>query len=82
MRNVAGVVVKLFVLSLIVGIVLSVFDIRPETLLADFGDTAVRIFKTLVSAVEWAVPYVLVGAVVVVPVWLIASAFQLIRRRK
>lgn len=81
-RNVTSVLVKLFVFSLLVGIVLSVFDIRPETLLADFGDTAVRIFKLVVSAAEWAVPYVLVGAVVVVPVWLILALLQFARNRR
>jgi hypothetical protein len=81
-RNIASVLVKLFVLSFVVGVLLSVFDIRPETLLEDFGDTAVRIFKLVVSAAEWAVPYVLVGAVVVVPVWLVLALLQMARNRR
>tara|TARA_R110001606_G_scaffold338033_1_gene486101 strand:- start:944 stop:1198 length:255 start_codon:yes stop_codon:yes gene_type:complete len=81
-RNITSAVVKIFVLSFVVGVILSVFDIRPETLLADFGDTAVRIFKLVVSAVEWSVPYVLVGAVVVVPVWLVLTLLQAVRSRR
>ena len=81
-RSITSVVVRLFLLSLLVGILLSVFDIRPEELLADFSDTAVRIFRLLVSAIEWAVPYVLVGAVVVLPVALVIGLLRLARNRR
>lgn len=80
-RNITSVVIKLFVLSLLVGLAMSFLEIRPETLLADLGGTAVRIFNVLVDAVKWAVPYVMVGAVVVVPLWLVTAAVKLLRRR-
>jgi hypothetical protein len=77
-----SVALKLLALSLFVGLGLSAFDIRPETLLVDLGGTVRRIFEVTVNAVKWAVPYVLVGAVVVVPIWLIVEGFRLIRRRR
>jgi hypothetical protein len=80
-RSIGGTLLKLFILSLVVGIVLSVFDIDPEGLLGAFGGTAGSIFRVLVDALEWAVPYVLIGAVVVVPIWLILTALRMARRR-
>jgi hypothetical protein len=80
-RNIGGTLLKLFILSLVVGVVLSVFDIDPENLLGAIGGTAESIFRVIVDALEWAVPFVLIGAVVVVPIWLILTLLRLARRR-
>ena len=80
-RNIGGTLLKLFILSLVVGIVLSVFDIDPENLLGAIGGTVESIFRVTVDALEWAVPFVLIGAVVVVPIWLISTLLRLARRR-
>jgi hypothetical protein len=81
-RNLGGTLLKLFILSLIVGIVLSVFNIDPEKLLGSIGGTVESIFNVLVDALEWAVPFVLIGAVVVIPIWLILAALRMARRRR
>ncbi len=75
-------IVKIVVASLIVGLFLGFFDIDPRELLADFGETVQRIFSVVASVVEWAVKYVLLGAIVVVPVWLIFFAIGKFRQRK
>ena len=80
-RNIGGTLLKLFILSLVVGVVLSVFDIDPENLLGAIGGAAESIFRVIVDALEWAVPFVLIGAVVVVPIWLILTLLRLARRR-
>jgi len=80
-RNIGGTLLKLFFLSLIVGVVLSALDVKPESLLGAIGGTAEGIFNSLVDALEWAVPFVLIGAVVVIPVWLILAALRHARRR-
>lgn len=80
-RNIGGTILRLFILSLVVGIVLSVFDIDPEGLLGSIGGTVESIFNLLVDALEWAVPFVLIGAIVVVPIWLILVVLRLARRR-
>lgn len=80
-RNIGGTLIRLFILSLVVGIVLSVFDIDPEGLLGSIGGTVESIFAVLVDAVEWAVPFVLIGAIVVVPIWLILTVLRMVRRR-
>jgi len=64
-------VIKIVVFSLIVGLLLSFFDIDPTELLASFGETAEKIFGVVADIIEWAVQYILLGAVVVVPIWLI-----------
>ena len=81
-RNLGGTLLKLFILSLIVGFVLSVFNIDPEKLLGSIGGTVESIFNVLVDALEWAVPFVLIGAVVVIPIWLILAALRMARRRR
>lgn len=80
-KNATSVLIKLFVASLLVGIAMSIFDITPESLLQDFGGTAVRIFSVIVEAIEWSIPYVLIGAVVVIPIWVLAMALRFFRNR-
>lgn len=72
-------VLKLVVASLIVGLLLSLFNMRPEELLTRFGDTVRAIFSILVGWVETIVPYVLLGAVVVIPIWLAVVLLRVIR---
>ncbi|MDH5489522.1 MAG: DUF6460 domain-containing protein [Rhodospirillaceae bacterium] len=69
-------VVKLLVVSLLVGMMLAFFDMKPEELLASLGDTVKSIFQVLVNLVEWMVPYVLLGAVVVIPIWVIMLVWR------
>lgn len=80
-RNLASTLLRLFVLSLVVGLLLSAFDVRPESLLGAIGGTAESIFDSVADLVAWAVPYVLIGAVVVVPVWLVIAVLRHARRR-
>ena len=80
-RNLGATLLRLFILSLIIGLVLSAFDIRPESLLGAVGGTVENLFNVIADTVEWAVPFVLIGAVVVIPIWLILSAIRIARRR-
>lgn len=72
---------RLLLASFAVGVVLTVFDIRPEELLRDLDDYAHELFTAAVEAVRWAIPYILIGAVIVAPVWLAMTAWKAIRRR-
>jgi hypothetical protein len=72
---------RLLLASFAVGVALTVFDIRPDELLRNLDDVAHRAFTAAVEAVSWAVPYVLIGAVVVAPAWLVLTAWKAIRRR-
>lgn len=78
-RNFRVPVLKLIVISLIVGLLLSLFNMRPEELLTRFGDTVRAIFSIVVGWVETAVPYILLGAVVVIPIWLALVLWRYVR---
>ncbi len=79
--NISRTLIRLIFYSLVLGLVLSAVDVSPESLLGAIGGTAENIFLVVVDAVEWSVPFVLIGAVVVIPIWLIMSAWRFIRRR-
>ena len=81
LRHPGRTLFRLLLASFAVGVVLSVFDIRPEELLRDLNDYAHAIFTYAVEALRWAVPYILLGAVIVAPVWLALTLLKVVRRR-
>lgn len=80
--NIRDTIVKLVLISFIVGLVISFFDINPRELLANFGETVQEIFALVARFIEWAVKYVLLGAIVVVPIWLIIFLIDKARGKK
>jgi hypothetical protein len=79
--NPLGVIIRLVVLSIVVGIVLSALGISFDNLFWRLQVLAQRIYGMGWGAVEWAVQYFLLGAVIVVPIWLIARLAGGARRR-
>ncbi len=79
--NFVSTIVKLAVVSLVLGIVISFFDVSPRRILEMLGGTAEEIMATLLSMLEWAFSYILLGAVVVVPIWLIMVAWRAVRAK-
>lgn len=80
--NALKTVVKLAVASLIVGIALSLFGITPQGLWQSFGRTVIEIYDTVLTFLRWAVKYVLIGAVVVVPVWIAFVLWGMATRKR
>jgi hypothetical protein len=78
-ENPVGGIVRLVLLCLLVGLVLSFFDITPQHIVTDTLRTLREIYDLVFGAVHWAVPYILLGAVVVVPVAVISL---MMRRRR
>lgn len=76
-KDVTSTIIKIVVASLVVGMMLTLFDIQPQDLMRNLGDTVVDIFNIVVDLVEWSVQYILIGAVVVVPIWLIRVAIRM-----
>ncbi len=72
MSNIVGTVVKLLFASLIVGIILKFMNLDAVGFLrwiaASFGNIA----AFFGDAFEWAIGPIMVGAVLVLPIWLIA----------
>lgn len=79
--NTISTIVKLLIISLLIGMVLSFLGITPENLLTSFGQTVERILHIVVSFGSWAMRYILVGAVVVIPIWLLMVLLRFTRRK-
>ncbi|MEZ5854769.1 MAG: DUF6460 domain-containing protein [Hyphomicrobiaceae bacterium] len=70
--NPLGVILRLIVLSVIVGIVMSALGIHPGNILYHLQRLIQRISQLGFGIFETAIGYFLIGAVVVVPIWVIA----------
>ncbi len=81
LKNPGRTLFRLLLASLAVGLLLSVFDVRPEELLRNLGDNVRGIFASVVDLVRWAIPYILLGAVIVAPIWLGITVLRALRRR-
>jgi hypothetical protein len=68
--------IKIVLASLLVGVTLAYLDIRPEDVLRDVGLTPQDIFSYLDRGLRWAMPHVILGAIVTVPVWLVIYLFR------
>ncbi|MEO1280455.1 MAG: DUF6460 domain-containing protein [Pseudomonadota bacterium] len=73
--NPLGVLIRLIILSLVVGVVLSAMGITPQNLFYQLNILAGRLYEMGFGAVEWVFGYVLLGAMIVVPIWLISRLF-------
>lgn len=72
MQSLVSGLLKLALASLLAGSLLSLFGITPRAVLDSMGVTAEDIQNGLITAFAWAAPRMLMGAVVIVPVWLVA----------
>lgn len=70
-RGLAGTLLKLLIASLVVGFVLSALGITPAGIVARLGGTLQGAFDTVESLFAGTLEYIVLGAVVVVPVWLV-----------
>jgi putative exporter of polyketide antibiotics len=68
--------VKVAVASLIVGTILAHFGITADQILTGFGLTPERIAELLRQGFAWALPNLLLGSIIIVPVWLVAYLFR------
>ena len=81
-KGLGSTILKLLIASLLVGLVMHWFGVTPRSLIANFGASVARIFDTLAGFAGWAVDYVLVGAVVVVPIWLVVFLLDRIKTKR
>ena len=70
--NPIGVIVRLVIISVVVGIILSALGITFDNMFYKLSLLAERIYNMGWGAISWALGYFLVGAVIVIPIWLIA----------
>ena len=79
--NPLGVVLRLVLLSIIVGVVLSALGITPRNFLYHIEVLLRRIYDLGFSTFDWLLQYLILGAIVVVPIWFVARLFGVFGRR-
>lgn len=63
--------IKIALASLIAGTLLSFFGLTPRAVLDGLGMTAQDLQDGLVSGFAWAAPRMLMGAMVIIPLWFV-----------
>lgn len=76
-----AVLARLILLSILVGVVLAAFGFDPWNLWWSVRFLIERIWAMGFEAVEWVWRYFLLGAVIVVPLWLLSRLFNAPRGR-
>jgi hypothetical protein len=71
MLRVLSALVKIGLASLITGAVLSALNMSAAELLAEIGLTPDRVFAALQEGAAWAIPNIVLGSLVIVPIWLV-----------
>jgi hypothetical protein len=66
---------KLLLASLIAGALMNLFGLSAERILASIGLTPIEAWEQAVRFIAWAIPNVLLGAIVILPLWFCAYLF-------
>lgn len=62
---------KIAVVSLLTGAALSALDLSAAEILLDLGLTPERVLSLLETGTRWAIPNLVLGSLVIVPIWLV-----------
>lgn len=73
--SIRATVIRLFIASLMVGFVMHWLGITPIGILHALTNNFEELFSNLVNVFSWILEFVLVGAVIVVPIWLFMRLF-------
>jgi hypothetical protein len=66
-----SVVFRLVLLSILIGVVLSAFGLDPFNIVESIFRLVRRVWEMGFDAIAWVWRYFLLGAVIVIPIWLI-----------
>ena len=67
---------KIAIASLITGVVLTKLDLSAEQILAEMGMTPEKVMTHLEQGFQWALPNIILGSMVIIPVWLVVYLFR------
>jgi len=73
--------VKVTVASLVVGALMAHFGITADEVMTQFGLTQERLMELVRQGITWALPNLLLGSVVILPVWFLVYLFRPPRAR-
>ena len=68
--------VKVLIASLVAGIILNHLGITPDELIQRSGMTREQMQELAQQGIAWALPNVMLGALVIVPVWFLIYLFR------
>ena len=80
-QRIFGTVAKLFLLSVVVGWVISVLDLSLEGFFEHLADAFGSVVDWVRWILGWTLPYAAIGALVVVPLWLVSVLLRMTRKR-
>ncbi len=75
-----GVIVRLVLLSIAVGVVLDTLGINLRNFFDRINTLLRGIYDLGLGAADWLLHYLLLGAIVVVPIWLVARVVAILRK--
>jgi hypothetical protein len=78
--SVAGTLIRLVLLSVVVGFVFSVLGITPFNLMDRIEHLILNVMNMGFDAFNWAFRYFLLGAVIVFPIWFVVRLVGAARR--
>src|SRR5262245_49982490 len=76
-----SVIFRLVLLSILVGVILEVLGLDPWNIIESLRTLVLRIWSMGFDAVRWLWRYLLLGAGIVVPVWLIVRLVRTVKGR-
>jgi hypothetical protein len=74
--SVAGTIIRLVLLSIVVGVVFSALGITPFNLVERLEQIVRRITDLGLDTFRWAFNYFLLGAIIVFPVWIVVRLLR------
>ena len=77
----SSVILRLVLLSILIGVILEVLGLDPWNIIDSLRRLVLRIWDMGFDAVRWLWRYFLLGAVVVLPIWLILRLIGLAKSR-
>src|SRR5438309_1788479 len=76
-----SVIFRLLLLSILVGVILEVLGLDPLNVIESLRTLAQRVWDMGFEAVRWLARYLVLGAVIVLPIWLIVRLVRAPRGR-
>jgi hypothetical protein len=76
-----SVIFRLVLLSILIGVILEVLGLDPWNVIESFRSLLLRIWDMGFDAVRWLWRYLLLGAALVVPIWLIMRLVRIAKAR-
>jgi hypothetical protein len=74
--SVSGTLIRLVLLSIVVGVVFSALGINPSNIVYHFQVLVQRLYDLGFGTIQGAITYFLLGAIVVFPVWFIVRLLK------